>query len=246
MKNTAIWLSVAALLPALIGCGRGEYEKRLDARVEQIKKGSAFGEMQVAVSLANPELKLGTGSARLPKQFTALSPADGSLDQRRLKPPGYVPRGHAATCEAFVVDSTGGKISYYCYLGAATLRERELERMEFVVRNPFNQSYSDTTITWDQADALTTTGAAVEWKRARLEQQQEFYYVDAQGAESYRMAPAFYELWYRLEGDVLLTVAWRVPTDFAPNAEFEKWAPRVAGTVTFKAAEQTNEVVEGG
>jgi len=234
MKKTLIWLSAAVLLPVVVGCGRAEYEARLDARLEQIKKGSAFGAMQVAVSLTNPELRSGTAAARLPKHLTVLPVgAEDGVDQRRTTPPNYTPRGHAATAEGFVTDSEGGKISYYCYLGATTLREQDRERTERIFRNRFTGAFPDTTVTYDQADGLTPTGSAVVWNRARVELPQEFYYVDAEGNESYRMAPAFYELWYRIEGDVMLSVAWRVPTDFAAHAEFDKWAPRVAGTVSY-------------
>ncbi len=234
MKKYVGWCLLAALCaPVLAGCGSGEYGKRLEARISQVKKGSAFQAMQAPTMVSTAGVSL---QVRLPKQFDSppLQQA-AETDEKRIGPPGYTLQGLASTYEGIVVDSTGGKIAYYCYLGAEELRPQTADRVEGSIRLRLERTFPGAEVQWQSVDAHTETGSSVAWRKTRINANQEFYYVDPDGKSSFRPMDGFLEIWIRKEGNKLLKVAWRVPSSIAPNVEIDKWAPRVAGTAVLGA-----------
>jgi hypothetical protein len=234
MKKQFVSMSVVGLLTALVGCGSGEYEKRLEANVGQVKKGSSFRGMQPATSLPGVPV-----SVRLPEQLDGPPLVEGSgvEDRRRLVPNAKLP-GLCMTVEGFVTDSEGGKIAYYGYFGAADLSGPIARDYDRLIRAVILAVCPDATPSWSPVEGQTPAGAAVEWQRAEATSQQEFYYVDSSGNADYRTTNGRFEVWTRREGGYLLIMAWRVPTDFLPSTGLDQWLPRVAGTMTVAAANE--------
>jgi len=224
MKATLIGPLFAAALLFAVGCGTSEYEKRLEAHIEQMKKGSAFDAMQPAVTLAVAEDSV---QVRMLPGMERLGEADGN----RASPPGYDMKGRAATYEGFVTDSEDGKIAYYCYLGGEKLNPQMAEHFEYYIKSKFEKSFPNADPQWQEVNATTATGAAVEWKKIRVDAKQDYYYVDSDGAGRFEPLDGFFEMWVRKEAGVLLKMAWRVPDSIVPNVEIDKWAPRVAGSM---------------
>jgi len=234
MKKQVTGLSLAGLLVVLVGCGSGEYEKRLEAHVSQVKKGSSFRGMQPATSLPGVPV-----SVRLPEQLDKPPLVEGSgvEDRRRLVPKAMLP-GLRMTIEGFAADSAGGKIAYYGYFGAADLSGPIARDYDRLIRSVILAVCPDATPTWSPVEGQTPSGAAVEWQRAEGTSQQEFYYVDASGKADYRLTNGRFEVWTRRDGGYLLIMAWRVPTDFLPSTGLDQWLPRVAGTMAVAAANE--------
>lgn len=234
MKKQVAGLSFLGVLALLVGCGSGEYEARLEAHVDQLKKGSSFRGMQPPVSLPGVPV-----SVRLPEQLDKPPLVEGSgVDARRRKVPGTNLLGLKMTVEGFVTDSDGGKIAYYGYFGAADLSHPTARDYERQLRAAILAVCPDATPNWSLVEGQTPAGAAVEWQRAEGTGEQEFYYLDASGNESYRQMPGRFEVWTRREEGYLLIMAWRIPTSIIPNTELEQWLPRVAGTMTVTTANE--------
>ena len=111
--------ALALLVTACCGCGTGEYEKRLDARVKQL------GEETPASKMSEVEIPGTPIRVRLPECFkdpplVEGAPAEAPVDPRRVKPPIVLP-DLKATYEAFQGDSAGGKVAYYCYLAVTEM-----------------------------------------------------------------------------------------------------------------------------
>jgi len=234
MKKQVVGLWLVGLLGVLAGCGSGEYEKRLEAHVDQLKKGSSFRGMKPPVSLPGVPV-----SVRLPEQFVdpPLVEGSGVADRRRLVP-GTKLLDLRMSVEGFVTDSDGGKISYYGYFGAADLSHPAAKSYERQIRSAIIGVCPDATPNWTKVEGQTPAGAAIEWQRVAGTSQQEFYYVDASGNESYRQMPGRFEVWTRREEGFLLIMAWRVPTSIIANTGLEQWLPRVAGTMTVTTANE--------
>jgi hypothetical protein len=234
MNNRAGGFAAAGLLLAVaVGCGSGEYEQRLEARVEQLEKGSSFRGLQNPVPV--PETPL---SVRLPAGFSTSPLVEGDMvegqpvDSRRMQP-GSLNTGYPLTpFEAFVTDDTGGKLAYYCYFGVADLTVRGADKMEFRILNRFADVFPDTKVAWEDVAAPMPSGASIDWQRAEAASRQKFLYVTKEGGHEYRDLDAKLEIWVRrVEDKHLPIMIWRVPDWTRNQAKPDYWAPRVAGTM---------------
>ena len=81
----------------------------------------------------------------------------------------------------------------------------------------------------------TPQGQTADWRKLRFMGEQEFYYRDQNNKADFRTMPGAIEIYGRKEGDTMVLIGWRVPTDAAGVSyvkELETWAKRVAGSVT--------------
>lgn len=216
---------LALLLGVCPGCGTPEYERRLDATLKRLREGSEF------VKYMDPPRQL----SGTPVRVQLPAPFEGSLlpdeaDARRLEPPGIDVPDRKATYEWWITDSRGGKIPFYCYLAATD--EDPGRRMARQVRGAFPDSGI---IRWERADCETPDGRTIAWQRIEGSgENQAFYYVDPQGQGEFRKLNSKVVFYTRQEGGLFVVIGWRLPTTIEQHVALDKWAPRVAGSVTVK------------
>ncbi len=218
------------LLCICLGCGTGGYEKQLEETVQRLGKESAFSGMHSPAQLPGTPV-----SVQLPGFFPQ-TPLAADSDPRRLAPPSLEVPDLKATHEGSITDSEGGKIPFYCYLAAS---EKDPERSLY---RHLRDAFPTTNARWETADCTGSDGATRQWKLLKsAAAQQEFYYVNQQGQESFRSMECTVRFYVRKEGNWFVVVGWRVPTTIekligqgAEQGEdlgLDQWAPRVAGSV---------------
>jgi hypothetical protein len=230
--NRCLAAGLALLLSTCLGCGTRRYEDRLQETVKRLEQESVFSQMQPPVRLSDTPVMV-----QFPRFFDH-APLPDDSDPRRLKPPSVDIPGLKLTYEGFITDSEGGKIPFYCYLAAT--EEDPARQLQRQVRNAFPAEALD----WQSVDCPTPDGGTITWKQLQAEgtqgdgTEQEFYYVNESGQESFAKMPAKFLLDLRQEGRLFLVIAWRAPTSIEKligqdgNFGLDQWAGRVAGSVT--------------
>lgn len=230
--NRLLTAGLALLWCVSFGCGTADYEKRLKARVSQIGQESVFAQMHPAQSIPGSPLKV-----QVPTSFSP-SPlgAGGGVDPRRVQmqvlDPADLNLGEMLTFEGFVEDSEGGKTGYYCYVGALNAAEPQAKNLDRLIRGQLQSEFSTGAGRWSAVQCETPEGRATEWQKIDAAGDQEFYYVDKDGKESFRVTGGTVWVFTRREGDYVVLICWRVPTVFERHAGLAQWAPKVAGSVT--------------
>lgn len=227
-SRSTIHLSLAALLLlTLVGCGTGEYERRLSGRTARLQAQAAakFNE------LGNPQEVAGTNvSVRLPRVFKEAPLAEGAADARRVKPGIVTIAGLKLTDEGFIQDAEGGQLPFYCYVGVTSdTAQNAIARLQQEVGGKPGKI-----VPWADFSVQAPDGQTVKWQKLRFEGNQEFYYKNKAGQEDYPSVPGVLELYVHEEGGQAVIVAWRMPLSIEPNVGLDRLAPLVAGCVTVK------------
>lgn len=214
------------LLCICLGCGTGGYEKQLEETVKRLGKESVFRGMHSPTQLPGTPV-----SVQLPGFFQQ-TPLAADSDPRRLAPPSLEVPELKATYEGSITDSEGGEIPFYCYLAASE------EDPEGQLYRRVREAFPTTDARWETVDCTGSDGATRQWKLLKSAAvQQEFYYVNQQGQESFRSLGCTVRFYVRKEGNWFVVVGWRVPTTIekligqGEDLGLDKWAPRVAGSV---------------
>jgi hypothetical protein len=201
------------------GCGAGAYEKRLDARVQEIREG-ATANLNV-VELA------GTGlSVYLPKEMK---------DGGQAKPPLAIFDGPnlptwKVTYEGFSVpDANGGQQPYYCYVGVADPGTANAAALAQAIQQQLQQKYPDTPCNTSDVTCLTPEGQNVTCKKLRFNVPQEFIYKGKNTP-----MPGTIEIYVRDVGGSAAAIVWHLPTTMEESIELPKVGPQVAGSVGAK------------
>jgi hypothetical protein len=239
------------------GCGVGEYEKRLERRVADLRKTAIFDVLYQATELPDAPVLV-----RVPRSFSqrlveGVEVQGKKIDARRAKVPGLELPGTLVTYEATVEDSTGGKQPYYIYLTAAPAtkveRLRSASERKFDGGKPVDSSpsaepvrldqtgelfqgvqkaFPQANLAWQDVSCPTPTGGSVVWQRLVASGEQEFCYTERGGDERYVKLAGRLELWARYFGDYLVLVVWRMPETLRAGSRVDTLAPLVAGGVT--------------
>lgn len=208
-------------LAVLVGCGTGEYEKRLSGRDARLKAQA----LARFADLGNEQKLPGANvSFRVPKKMSALT----SGDPRRLTP-GLLPLpdGHQ-TFEGFIQDSTGGQLPYYCYVGVLPV---PLQQLTAQMQAAFTAAKANGSVNWADAQAESPDGEVSQWKKLRLPANQVFYYKKKDGQSQYPNMPGVLELYLGDAGKSTVFIIWRLPTSIENNVELARLAPLVNGCV---------------
>ncbi|OHB66833.1 MAG: hypothetical protein A2V70_03855 [Planctomycetes bacterium RBG_13_63_9] len=227
LANRRPWAPLALLAVACLGCGTGAYEERLNSRGRRLSQDSVFNRMLPPVTLPGTSF-----SVRLPTSFSA-PPLPGDTDPRRLQSPAVAVPDLKLTYEGTIVDGGGGKIPFYCYLGAADTKSSTRSPTDWLVPN-LRSKFPNSTVGPEAVRCETPVGGDAEWQKARSIGDQEFYYVDAGGSGSYRQMEGLLEFYFRREGNFTVFIVWRMPTSIEANVGLGEWAPRVAGSLTLQ------------
>lgn len=225
----------AALLASVLGCGAGEYQSRVQARVQEMATGSEFAGLYAAQTLGDRPV-----SVRVPQVFTSppLVPGaevagEGAPPATERVQPGVVDLpGLTYTYEDFVADAEGGRIPFYLHVGAANTTHRAFRDPTNRWVHQIKSRLPDQDPSWERVECDTPDGRFLVWQRLRAEGEQPFSYVSQDGRRRVVELPGILEIYYRVEGDWAITLVWRVPSSIAPHVGLERWAPMVAGTVS--------------
>ena len=236
--KSSIPVGLIVLLASCSGCGTGEYKTRLDARLPQLSQETPFSRMYAATAIADTPVKV-----RIPQFFKNSPlveglPAEAPVDSRRAKPPFDIDDLKLAY-EDFVTDSSGGKVSYYCYLAVTDMSRPGARDPSAALWQRLRTMFTETPLNPTEVQYPRPDGRGIQWKKAVTAGPQEFYYQDKNGAGSYRPENGTIQTYCRREGDFMVLIVWRVPQRVEKNVGnlgLDQWAGRVAGTV----------MVEGG
>ena len=151
-----------------------------------------------------------------------------------MLPPGVTVTGLKLTYEGLLVDSVGGKQSYYCYLGVVDKSMLAGKDLALLMSRQAQSTFPGTT-PLETVSCDTPDGRSNDWKKFRVPGKQPFYYVAADGKTDYREMDGVMEFFIRQEGDFLVTVGWRPASpEGVDYPGLAIWGPRIAGTVALK------------
>jgi len=241
--------ALVLLLVACLGCGTGEYNRRLEATKQRLKEESEFFKgMYPAKQLPDTsimfqvprELFQGENREETPLQERS-EEEKKSIDAGRLIPPLVTLSGLKLTYEGLFSYADGSKIAYYCYLAAwKPMRSGgrgAAENVQRTLRNQLRKEVADSEVTSGPVECETPTGRSLWWHRLQSTHKQNFYFVEKDQKPSSRNVPGTMEFYTREEGDLVLLIGWRVPKDIQRHIGLSEWGPRVAGSVTVKQDE---------
>lgn len=237
--NAARLSSVISILVAILlivsGCGTGEYERRLADRTNRIRTESRFNELYAPQDLPGVPV-----AVRVPVKFTDPPLVEGApdkagqpVDPRRLKPiPLDVP-WLKLTYEGMVDNPQGGKLPYYCYVGAVDMAAGG-------VANPAAAWSAElagkggTVADWTDFQGESPDGRTVPWRKLRFTGNQNFYTLDAGNQGQFVQLPGILDVYLHEENGFLLLMAWRMPSSVEQQVDPAKWAALMAGCFAVK------------
>jgi hypothetical protein len=236
-NRTAI---LALLMIMFSGCGTSDYEQRLQARITELKSESKFNILSPPIDVPGTSV-----SIRIPQKneaniygfenqpLTEGAIIEGNLvDARRVGPEVVSLPELKLTFEGFVVDASGGKQPFYLYVAVTSdpRRANYPRSMRVDLRN----KYDDTTELSD-LQAQTPDGRSTDWKTCRATGNQDFFYITPDGKGQYLQMPGLIELLFHEDNDLLVILAWRLPTGIEQTINLQKWIRLVAGCVKVKS-----------
>ncbi len=218
------------LLILCFGCETAEYEEQLGRTIARLEQQSEF-----TTEMYPPKQVPGTPAwVQLPRSFEEAPLADDGGDDGRRRPPVYV-GGLKSTYEGFIVDGSGGKMPFYCYLSALDAASPPAARFNRSMRTQLLSGLDSSIGPWETVQCRAPTGGASEWQKLRATGAQQFYYVDGNGQGGPREMDGVMEFYTRQDSGFLIVIGWRMPAAIEQYVGLSEWAPRVAGSVTFKA-----------
>ena len=228
-------LLLALLLGVLPGC-KGEYERRLDLLVDELRKNSGFNVLTQSVPINFPSASV---TLSLPAD---LAEVDAKADPQRSKLTIAAPLAENIldemhTYEGTVADSDKGEQHYYLYVGSINLGEGANDnmvafwsRVKDVIRSLPK---------WEEVQVTTRDGSMVTCRKCRGTAKQVFYYKKPEGGgDDYPQMEGLLEIWDRKiePAKKHLVLVWRVPTvEGKDYIELDKKARLVAGGIGIAA-----------
>jgi hypothetical protein len=215
------WLLCLLTSFVAAGCGRQDYEKRMDARLVQFRHQAKYRPLSVAPSELLPGSKELTIQlpAKLGTQMTLESkdPDDPSkdIDHRRLLPPFLPPLpGFIASYEQLTNDAKNNKLPYTMYVAAEKLTPvpegaEKREPVETALLDQLHKELPDLpegSAQWKDVPCsnpdpasppvpgVAPTFNAILWRGLEVDCEQEFYAVLDGGAKEYTKLPGILKL----------------------------------------------------
>jgi hypothetical protein len=230
------------------GCGTGDYEQRLDARIKELKLGSKFNLLSSAINVPGTQV-----SIRVPQKNDSnknafenlFSPGfenpplqeavgvDGKpIDPKRLKPLIVDVADLKLTFEGFVKDRDNGQQAYYLYIAVSTRAGRV--NIPKLMQADLASKLKDVTALTD-IKAQTPEGRDVLWQECHGTGKQQFYYIKppppgaTQGEGQFVQLDGTIQMMFHDENDSMVTVIWRWPAGI--DKSIDPWIDMVAGCV---------------
>jgi len=228
-------LAIPCLLLCLcVGCGTGEYQKRLAQNLGKSQKASKFNQLYGLQKLAGTSV-----SIRMPLLFTKSPLVEGAMvdgkpvDARRVKPGLVELPGLKLTYEGAIRDAEGGELPYYCYVGTTQVNGDQAKNIRGEIHGDLSQNPQYESLTnWVDFQGETSEGRKVSWEKLRFVSDQDFYYRDKNGQERFVPMPGMLEVYLHEEAGFLTVLAWRMPVAIERNVGVAELAAMVAGSVS--------------
>jgi hypothetical protein len=236
-----LWLLLAALLAAALPGCKGEYEKRLADRVDELGKNSEFKKLTQAIPLNVPSA---TVTLYLPQGLPeGLTEVDPKADPRRSKlmlAAAPLPDNNLAdmrTFEGAVEDTTHGKLHYYLHVGTLNLAPGGNDDLA-IFQSSLRLAVRSMPAMGDAAVAARD-GSLVACHKCRTATPMVFYYTNPDGSDAYPLpTEGLLEVWdYPIEtAKKHLVLVWRVPTSQGKDfIDFDKKSDLIIRGITVSA-----------
>jgi hypothetical protein len=232
LRCSILLVAGGLLMGVFWGCGRAEYQRRLDARLEKEKEkeraAARFNMLYQSQALEGVPV-----SVRIPTVFTSAPMIEGrgQADPRRVKP-GIVTLPSLKLTYEMTIKNEKGQLPYYCYVGAAKAAEEQFDKDRETLRAELTAKPGAQVSDWEDFKGESPDGRQIDWKKLRCVTQQEFTYNDANGQARSDNMPGLLEIYLREEKGYLVVIAWRMPTSLETQVNLAQWAPLVAGCVS--------------
>lgn len=223
-----------------LGCGSGEYQKRLNNTLKRLKEQSAFAGMSEPMPLPGTKLTF-----CVPKEF--VNAADKSADplHKKLLSPGPL-RPEQADAAAFYMYLTEAKPEQGEDLPAMTLHWGRRDPATGSKQDPSSElmyalqdALPNKELKWEEVQFSTPEGGSLTWQKLSASGNMEFVMVKcADGAltGAKRMSGDLHLYIYKHpESGVFVWMVWRVPGIIAGDAGAESLAQRVGGSLKANA-----------
>jgi hypothetical protein len=230
------WLLLLALLTAgLAGC-KGEYERRLELQVDELRKGSGFKDLTQSVAIVLPSASV---TLSLPPD---LAEVDAKADPRRLKLTLAAPLAEnklsdMRTYEGTVEGSDHGKQYYYLYVGSVNLAAGGNDDLSIFLGNVKEAVRALPAM--QDVQVVTRDGSMVTCRKCRVAASQVFYYTKPDASGDYSQpTEGLIEIWdYPIEAAKKhLVLVWRVRTvEGKAIIDLDKKAELIAGGISVSA-----------
>jgi hypothetical protein len=238
--------AVGLLMAAFYGCGSGDYEARLDARIRELKSASKYNILSptmdvpdTSVSIRIPQLNESNRDLFIktygnPPSVTGFEQnplKEGEVDPRRSKTNVVNLVDIRAVYEGYVEDKNEGKQHYYLYVAVSSG-----QMTKYIPRNLQSElgvKFNNTTQLANY-QAKTPEDRDVSWQEFHGSGNQIFYYLTKNNDAQYPSMPGVVYILFHEENDLLITLVWRYPTGLEQNIDFQSWIKLVAGCVNVK------------
>lgn len=234
-EKLAIRVLVFLYCAAIVGCGSGEYQKRLNRTVEKLKQQSVFADLGEPQRLGETKI-----SIRVPKDFHN---ADNKKDD-----PLY-PKLKA--CSPMRPEHAAGPVFYYYLTEPKAEQGEDLPAMTLhwgwrdvaqARQDPSTELLyavlevlptKDGTLRWEEVQFPTPEGGSVTWNKVSSSGNMEFVLVKcADGMlTGTKRTSGDLHLYLRKEGEVFVWMIWRVPGIIAGDVGQEGLAAKVGGAL---------------
>lgn len=235
------WPAVAAVGACLmtLGCGSGEYQKRLNNTINRLKEQSAFAGMSDPIPLPGTKLTF-----CVPKEFVNVADkADDPLHKKLLSPGPLRPE--QADAAAFFTYVTEPKPEQGEDLPALTLHWGRRDPATGSKQDPSSElmyalqdALPNKELKWEEVQLPTPEGGSLTWQKLSAAGNMEFVMVKcADGAltGAKRMSGDLNLYIYKHpESGVFVWMVWRVPGIISGDVGAESLAQRVGGTLKYK------------
>jgi hypothetical protein len=228
------------------GCGTGDYEQRLDRRINELKIGSKFVLLSPPIDVPGTQVSIripqkndsnqksfdnlpkgSSGGFEGPALQDSVSPDGKPIDPKRLKPNIIEVSDLKLTFEGFVPDSKQGKQPYYLYVAVSTRKTRG--NIPKLMQAELTSKINDASPLVD-LKAETPEGRDILWQECHATGKQLFNYVNLEGQSQFVQLNGTIELMFHEENDALVILIWRWPAGLDKSI-FQTWMEMTAGCV---------------
>jgi hypothetical protein len=232
------WLPVLLALFVAAGCGTAEYERRMQARLVELRHQAKFRSLNdVPSELLEGSTEL---TIRLPIKagvpMTTATPDQNDtskpMDARRLQPP-FLPLPGFKLCFEQMIEAKGQQLPYTMYIAAEKLPPlpegaEKRDPVESTLVNQLQTAFPDGDFKWTDVqcsspDPTSTplpgvppTFGTVLWRSLEVSNDQEFFSIPDGGVQTYVTLPGTLKLFlyeHKENGDTryFVLLGWRVP-----------------------------------
>ncbi len=213
----------------LLGCGKAEYETRMQAKIQELQYGSVFLENLYEQPIDIPGPSGQVASIRLPKLFDAattwqLRQIEGltgkPVETDRIQPPfGHLPGF------SFCYEKYFSRQPVYCYFAVEDAAKKSAEVLLDELQKPLKAKFR--AAVWTTEQLKTPTGSQITVKKISANGPQLFFLDNGDRENS----DGAYELYLYSTPQHHVMVGWRAPRDLLGTTKLLEVARLSLGTL---------------